>query len=79
MINMITRSGDYKYDIEEVDNIIKKMKKQIELMAKEINAKTLKKEQWCPLISKGKGCYDNDTCLECLKKYFEEKAEESKC
>ena len=49
--------------------------KMINEMAIEIKEKVLKKEQWCPLLSKGEGCYDDDTCLKCLKHYFREKAE----
>ena len=50
-----------------------KQSKIIDEMAKEINAKVLTKEQWCPLLSKEKGCYEDDTCLKCLKQYFVKK------
>ena len=50
--------------------------KVIDEMAKEINAKVLTKEQWCPLLSKENGCYEDNTCLKCLKRYFEKKVKE---
>lgn len=62
----------YVNQLEQENN---KQNKIIDAMAKAISGGILTKEQWCPLLSKEGGCHANDTCLQCLKQYFEKKVE----
>lgn len=69
-------SMDYYNKYKELKQENSNQNKIIDEMAKAINGGILRKEQWCPLLSKEKGCYKDDTCLKCLKQYFEKKVEE---
>ena len=62
-------------EIRKLEQENNKQSKIIDEMAKEVNAKVLTKEKWCPLLRREKGCYDDDTCLKCIKQYFEKKVE----
>ena len=74
-IDIIREKVQTKEKNKELEQKNNKQNKIIDEMAKEINAKVLTKEQWCPLLSKEGGCHANDTCLQCLKQYFEKKVE----
>ena len=88
-VKKLTRYSLYKKEfttlntqIKKKDNEIKCLKslhntqvKIIDEMAKELTEERLSKFDWCPLL-KGKGCRDEDTCLECIKEYFKKKVEE---
>ena len=79
------KEKENKYDVNMIDEVkgeavklykeIDKQNKIIDEMAEEINAETLDKIDWCKLYNKGICGYD-DTCLKCLKQYFERKVEE---
>ena len=74
----------FKYQArkDRTDTIIKKQEKMIELMLDWINNNNLYEDEYgnnC--LIEGDSCYEwkygNKNCKECIKQYFEKKAEES--
>lgn len=64
--------------LEDIVQAYKEDEAVIDLMAKEINGKTLTKEQWCKLLNRTSNCEYDDTCLKCLKEHFRKKVQDER-